>query len=282
MSRLKSVIQKVTRSSRSRRTERSRNLRESRSRYRSPREKRSRHRDRSPTRRRRHRTPPRRSETPRRKTPPRAPTPNTDSDSDISLTSTESTDTVWSPTRLVIDENSPVITDPELPRPIGPPPPPPPKKAKIIEEEKITVTREFVESEVETDEDEAPKIVAEYLRKEERKKKRYARRAFLRRKKINNKILEASNGSDVRLIERTAESALQVQFRIIQLLKLIRHHAVKGRLNSREFWASPKSSPLRTLMTKLSKGPYMSLCHNCITTMEQRYFAKKRNHDAKK
>lgn len=146
MRRLKSVIQKVTRTSRSRRTERSRNLREPRSGNRLPREKRPRRRNRSPSRRRRHRTPPRRRETPppRRKTPPRAPSPNIDSDSDISLTSMESNDTVWTPTRLVIDDMSPVALDPELPKPIGPPPPPPPKRAKVIEEEEITVTRQFV------------------------------------------------------------------------------------------------------------------------------------------
>jgi hypothetical protein len=284
MRRLKSVIQNVTRTPRSRRTERSRNLREPRSGNRLPREKRPRRRNRSPSRRRRDRTPPRRRETPppRSKTPPRAPSPNIDSDSDISLTSTESNDTVWSPTRLKIDEMSPVTLDPEPPKPIGPPPPPPPKKAKVMEKEEITVTRQFAESDVETDEDEVPQIIAEYLRKEERKKKRYARRAFLRRKKINAKILEASSGADVRLIERTAESAFQVQYKIIQLLKLIRHHAVKNRLNSKEFWASSKSGPLRTLMNKLSRGQYMSLFHNSITSMEQRYFQKKKNHDAKK
>ena len=285
MSRLKSTILEVTRKSRSRKTARSGNLRLDH------RDRRNRPRDRPPSRARRsktprRRTPPRRSETPRRKTPPRSKSPPDESDIDIS--SDDGQSPTWSPgsytPRLVIDESSPAPVAP--PKENRPPPPPPPKKVEAPREprpDEIEVTRAVAESDPESDDDEIPAIIAEYLAKEERRKRRAARRAHLRRKKINAKILgSAINGQDVRLIQRTPEAALECHRRIIQLLKLIKHHGTKNRLHSRVFWSTEKSHPLRTLMKKLSVGEYMSLYHNFVSSLDQSYAAKKNKLDAAK
>jgi len=271
MSRLKSVILVTSPKKRSRRTERSRNLR--RNRRRSPPRRRERSPRRSRPSRRRIRAPsrdtqPRRSETPRRYTPQRSPSPPPISP----LTSSSEEDEDVIPT-------SPLRSPPhEEPKEARAPPPPPPKRCK--EQASLRITRHDVHED-QQDEDETPAIVANYLRLENRRKRRAERKANQRRKKIRSKILEDARGNDVRLIQHDSDSVLETRCRVAKLLTLIRHHAIRRRIHSKQFWASEKSKPLRILMAKLSTGPYMCLFLNYITSMKQSCEMKKKNQQRK-
>jgi hypothetical protein len=276
MSRLKSVILVTSPKKRSRRTERSRNLR--RNRRRSPPRRRERSPRRSRPSRRRIRAPsrdtqPRRSETPRRYTPQRSPSPPPISP--LTSSSEEDEDVIQN----YVIPTSPLRSPPhEEPKEARAPPPPPPKRCK--EQASLRITRHDVHED-QQDEDETPAIVANYLRLENRRKRRAERKANQRRKKIRSKILEDARGNDVRLIQHDSDSVLETRCRVAKLLALIRHHAIRRRIHSKQFWASEKSKPLRILMAKLSTGPYMCLFLNYITSMKQSCEMKKKNQQRK-
>ncbi|CBY20706.1 unnamed protein product [Oikopleura dioica] len=272
MPRPKSVILVTSPKKRSQRTERSRNLR--RYRRRSPLRRRERSPQRSRPSRRRFGAPsrdtePRRSRTPKRRTPPRSPTPPLPSP--LTSSSDEDEDVIMNFPIPKTPSDSPPR---EEPKEVRPPPPPPPKKRK--EEVSLQITRHDVQNDVH-DDDEIPNIVADYLRRENRRKRRAERKANRRRKKIREKILEDAAGNDVRLIKRDRGSILETHGRVVKLLTLLRHHAIRRRINSAQFWTTSKSKPLRVLITKLATGPFMCLFLNFINGLKQSYETKKKN-----
>ena len=118
------------------------------------------------------------------------------------------------------------------------------------------------------------------LQKKEALRKKREKEKLRKRKKVAQKILDDAGGkADITLIETTRESNIYVQEHVLQLLRLLRHHSMRGRITKRDkklFWKDSASDNVVDLVNRLSTGKHQQIFFKYLKSMEDSIAAKKK------
>ena len=208
---------------------------------------------------------------------------------------------IYDSPELTIDESVEFPTQPSPPTPKRrtPPPPPPKQKARTPPPPppklKMTIIRKSPpahlknpKENVEITFDNKPRSpdaisasVSAALQKKEAQRKKRAQEKLRKKKKIAQKILDDAGGkADITLIETTRESNIYVQEHVLQLLRLLRHHSMRGRITKRDkkrFWKDAASDNVVDLINRLSNGKHQQIFFKHLRSMEDSIKAKKKS-----